>query len=287
MKKFKSKKGFTLVECVVAMAVLAIMSLLLMMILNVTIKTRNNNMYMERELDQQVDQLVKAPATAEAQTQKIEFVQDLGGVTTVIDAIPGDGSDGMKAKKIYNDGYDAELDALDYDYDNYQKFKDIAKGVVVGSPAPAGSDLVYGAADVESGTSGYITITEITPCADNGNGTKTVTMKVSTNVLSASKLLAIKVTLPSTASKITLVSETNAGNNDSGIYSPGTMAVSDNVVRIEPNGAGYVESTFTFVVESDDYDNNYVCAKNFYTGSGSGNSAQFQKDGAGKFTPVP
>lgn len=46
--KLKSKKGFTLVECVVAMAVLAIMSLLLMMILNVTVMTRNSNMKTER-----------------------------------------------------------------------------------------------------------------------------------------------------------------------------------------------------------------------------------------------
>lgn len=288
MRRFKSKKGFTLVECVVAMAVLAIMSLLLMMILNVTIKARNNNMTMEREIDQQIDQLVKATVTAEAQTQQIEFVQDVGGgVTSGIEAIPGDGSQGMKAKKVYNEGYDAELDVLEYDYDNYQKFKDIANGEVPGSPSPAGSKMVYGSADVESGASGYITVSEITPCTDNGNGTKTVTMKVSTSVSSASNEASIKVTLPTSASKITLISDINVGYYDDGnTYKPGTMAVANNVVRIEPHTAGYVESTFSFIVESDDYDNNYVCAQNFFTGSGTGNSVQFKKDGTGKFEPV-
>ncbi|MDE6579467.1 MAG: type II secretion system GspH family protein, partial [Ruminiclostridium sp.] len=47
MKKLRRKNGFTLVECVVAMAVLAIMSLLLTMILSVTLKTRNSNMQLE------------------------------------------------------------------------------------------------------------------------------------------------------------------------------------------------------------------------------------------------
>lgn len=276
MRRFKSKKGFTLVECVVAMAVLAIMSLLLMMILNVTIKARNNNMTMEREIDQQIDQLVKATVTAEAQTQQIEFVQDMGGgVTSGIEAIPGDGSQGMKAKKVYNEGYDAELDVLEYDYEDYQKFKDIAKGVVPGSPVPAGSDLVYGSADVEDGASGYITITE-SSCVTNG-GTKTVTLKVSTKVKSASNEAAIKVTLPTGASAIKVLSQTNAA----------TLAISDNVVRIEPSADDTIESNFSFEISSNDYDNNYVCAKQFFTGTGTGNSAKFEKDGTGKFKPVP
>lgn len=276
MRKLKSKKGFTLVECVVAMAVLAIMSLLLMMILNVTVKARNNNMTLERELDQQIDELVKAAVTAEAQTQKIEFVQDIGGgATEAVDNIPADGSDGMKAKKVYNDSHESELDALEYDYDDYQKFKDIAKGAVPGGPDSPGSDLVYGSADVDDGVSGYVTITE-TSCVDNG-GTKTVTLNVKTKVNSASNEAAIKVTLPTTVSSIRVLSVTNAT----------TLAISDNVVRIEPTSSGTVESTFSFVIDSDDYDNSFVCVKKFYTGSGSGNSAQFEKDGTGKFKPVP
>lgn len=277
MRRFKSKKGFTLVECVVAMAVLAIMSLLLMMILNVTIKARNNNMTMEREIDQQIDQLVKATVTAEAQTQQIEFVQDIGGgVTSGIEAIPGDGSQGMKAKKVYNEGYDAELDVLEYDYEDYQKFKDIANGQVPGSPLPAGANLVYGSAAVNSDASGRVSITEMS-CTDNGNGTKTVNMKVSTNVSDASVEAALKIVLPTAAYSIKDVSQINAS----------LVAISDNVVRIEPSSAGYVESQFSFIINSDSYTNDYECATKFYTGSGTGNSAQFEKDGTGKFNPVP
>ncbi len=147
--KLKSKKGFTLVECVVAMAVLAIMSLLLMMILNVTVMTRNSNMKTERELDEQVDKIVQSPSDKDPITQEIKFVQKVGGKEEVIEAIPKHGDEHIKAEKVYDDGNEAELDALNYDFNDYDKFDKISKGGGA-TPAPAdpGSDLVYGSADV-------------------------------------------------------------------------------------------------------------------------------------------
>ena len=57
MRKLRKNGGFTLVECVVAMAVLAVMTLGLMMILSVTVKQRNLNTQKERNIDEQVEQV--------------------------------------------------------------------------------------------------------------------------------------------------------------------------------------------------------------------------------------
>lgn len=59
MKKLRKNSGFTLIECVVAMAVLAVMTLGLLMILNATVKQRNLNTQMEREVDNQVEKVVQ------------------------------------------------------------------------------------------------------------------------------------------------------------------------------------------------------------------------------------
>lgn len=59
MKKLRKNSGFTLVECIVAMAVLAVMTLGLMMILSVTVKQRNLNTQMEREVDNQVEKVLQ------------------------------------------------------------------------------------------------------------------------------------------------------------------------------------------------------------------------------------
>lgn len=289
--KLKSKKGFTLVECVVAMAVLAIMSLLLMMILNVTVMTRNSNMKTERELDEQVDKIVQSPSDKDPITQEIKFVQKVGGKEEVIEAIPKHGDEHIKAEKVYDDGNEAELDALNYDFDDYDKFDKISKGGGA-TPAPAdpGSDLVYGSADVKSDSTGRITIAQ-TGIVDNGDGTKTVSMKVSTNVNSGSEEAAIKITLPITTLSIKYISETNvAGVNKDGFgYIPGTAAISGNVVRIQPKDAGNVESNFSFTIASDDYDNDFKSVNQFYRKDptkDSSNSIQFEKDATGKFKPV-
>lgn len=287
--KLKNKNGFTLVECVVAMAVLAIMSLLLMMILNITVMTRNDNMKTERELDEQVDKIVQAPSNAEAIADEIKFVQEVGGVKKDIESIPKDGDEHIKAEKVYDDGNEAELDAISYDFKNYDKFDKISKG---NTPNPADpdsdSDLIYGSADVKSGVQGRITIKQVGSTIDNGDGTKTVELEVSTNVNSGSEESAIKITLPVTTLSIKYISESNvAGINKDGFgYIPGTSAISGNIVRIPPKAAGYVEAKFSFTIKSDDFDNDFVCVEKFFTGSGSGNSTQFEKDATGKFKPV-
>lgn len=64
MKKFRKNRGFTLIECVVAMAVLAIMTLGLLMILSVTVRQRNQNTQIERDVDNQVERLLQDSNTA-------------------------------------------------------------------------------------------------------------------------------------------------------------------------------------------------------------------------------
>ena len=59
MKKLLKNSGFTLLECIVAMAVLAVMTLGLLMILNVTVKQRNQNSEIERSVDNQAENIVQ------------------------------------------------------------------------------------------------------------------------------------------------------------------------------------------------------------------------------------
>ena len=59
MKKLLKNSGFTLLECIVAMAVLAVMTLGLLMILNVTVKQRNENSEIERSVDNQAENIVQ------------------------------------------------------------------------------------------------------------------------------------------------------------------------------------------------------------------------------------
>ena len=86
MKKLRKNSGFTLVECLVAMAVLAIMMLGLLMILNAAVKQRNRNTQQEREIDQQVEQINdKNESKVDSEALSIKFGKDwkLNGVHRV------------------------------------------------------------------------------------------------------------------------------------------------------------------------------------------------------------
>lgn len=274
--KLKNKKGFTLVECVVAMAVLAIMSLLLMMILNVTVMTRNSNMKTERELDEQVDKIVQAPSEADAIAQEIKFVQNVGGVPTDIESIPKDGDENIDAKKVYDDGNEAELDALKYDFSNYEKFDKISKGGGSDPGAPdEDPDKVYGSADTSTVQIYQQSVSDNLKPDGTLDGTKTLKLRVSFNASSFSVESGLKVTLPKTAVSVKVTDSSNCL----------ALFITDNVLRVEPTGTGSVYADVSFVITDDVFDNEYKSVKNFYEGSGTGSPAQLSKNALGKFEP--
>lgn len=108
MKKLRKKSGFTLVECIVAMAVLSIMSLLLTMILSVALKIRNENMQLEQDLDKQVEKLASGDGDKEDYNDGIKFGDKF--------TIPGNGSN-VEANKVFGD--DDGISKLEFDFSKY------------------------------------------------------------------------------------------------------------------------------------------------------------------------
>lgn len=279
MNRFRNKKGFTLVECVVAMAVLAIMSLLLMMILNLTINSRNRNMKLDRELDEQVAILAGAGVETTAHTQAIAFEQG----STVFETIPpADTANKLEAEKVYQTGFEAELDALKYDFKNYKIFDDIKNGGVVGGTTvvTTAPPLVYGAADISGGAKVNISEYSKTDIKDDPSDPSKVTgyevtLLVKFGVNSGSPEKGLKVKIP-------------VGNYDFGYNKAFTsnavniVLIDKDTVRIQPASGTSEEIPTTtppidvkayieFKISKDDYDNNFGSVAKFYSG-GNGNS---------------
>lgn len=278
MKQIKTKSGFTLVECVVAMAVLAIMSLLLMMILNVTINARNNNRQLERELDGQIQSLVADESvTAESVQTEIKFEVSNPGETNYVETIPAPGTNaagtdnGLDADKIYVTGNEAEVDVIEYDFDDFKLFKDIANGALPGTPAtPVHTSKAYGGAKIN----GNIEITETgkTDITDAGGNVTAhnVTLQISCNVVECSKTAGIKLVLPA-----------GVYNFKKGACTSVTTVtlVSSDTIRIQPasgsdeNAApGNIVAVVSFDISKNDYDRNFKSVGEFY---GSGTSSNY------------
>lgn len=295
MKNLKKKKGFTLVECVVAMAVLAIMSLLLTMILTVSMKTRNTNMEIEREIDEQVDKIVGVNKSSEEERDKsIDFEQN----KTVIDSIPKNGTDDLEAHKNSFDGDEISLGALNYNFENYTGWGESSTNTVYcsqckksyekdkllegGKKCPLGhslikeqnieSDKVRGAVDVAS-----VQLVEGTP-TDNGDGTKTYKITVRLDPASCSTEKSLKITLPTSVKSINAATKTS---NAVG------YVIAKNTLRIEPTKAdGSFDYEFTFVMTPEDYAKDYVNTKKYFTEVGDSNSATlYRVAGTERFKP--
>lgn len=276
MKRLKGKKGFTLVECVVAMAILAIMSMLLTMLLSVTLRQRNSNMTLENEIDKQVENIVRG----EGDTEKKQIESDIklyaNGVE-LSDKIPGY-DDGAKAEKIEHKGDEMDMDSLDYNFDDYKKFEDISNGKLPGDGEKTSegyeASKCFGALEIENGE---VTVTEVGSRGgkrkDNGKIDAAVIPDVeyeyyivvwritfTTNAVANEK--SVKLRIPKSGK---LTSWTN-------IQGGATVdALSDTAVRIEPTATGYSANDIKFIISAEDIDN-YGSVVNFFKGVGEGNS---------------
>lgn len=272
--KLKSKKGFTLVECVVAMAVLSIMSLLLVMLLNVIITTRNGNMQAEKELDDQIADVVQNDPNPASMDKSIEFKQKTeDGGETVIDAIPKDGDEHMEAKKVNGDGEIVEVDAIKYDFSKYDKFEDIKKGKGESEdPDNPSNSKVYGAAETS-----YVQIFEDSVTNGSEENTKHLKLRISYDVSSYSEnpdvVKSVKVTLPADAKNITIGSTQNAM----------ALLVTGTVIRVQPTSGGKIEAVVAFDLSNEAYENEYKNVNYYYKGIGEGSPAQLNKDVSGVF----
>ena len=275
MKRLCSKKGFTLVECVVAMAVLAVMTLGLLMILNITVKTRNSNMAIEQEVDRQVQEVVQGEnVTTEAYEDPIEFkdADNVDGETLA--EIPGGDVKGVTANKEFqeNASADVEIGRLDYDFSKYEgsgEKGDGDGGGGGGASRPWDNCKVYGAITPDGGV---VTVTETGATLGDDNY-YTVRWIVDFKVQTGSDEKGLKVVFPMGTSDITEV------------YNNGcckAVTISQNTVRIQPLGLQDknvnftwptpVNVAFTFRIYKDDYDEYGGNLSQYFTEKGSGNS---------------
>ncbi len=205
MKIMKNKKGFTLVECIVAMAVLAIMTLLLSMLLSISLNQRNNNMVLERQIDDEVDKLVSSNDSVKGKTNyksNIEFkVDDAESPFDKIDSNALNSSDKLYIK---NDD-EIKLGSVKYDYKE-EYFKNKVKDGLDHD----NNDFIDTNTDSEriicafDGTSGIsdITIKEVTGKSSYVGSIYTVYWSVDFSLKKCSPEKAVKITLPSGANYI-------------------------------------------------------------------------------------
>lgn len=272
MKRLKQKKGFTLVECVVAMAVLMIMSLLLSMLLNVTILTRNENMELERDIDGQVNNIAaNAPDAQLSQyNDDIQFTFDDKSFS-----IPGNGS-GVKAnKKSYE--HEVEIGVVDYNFENF--FADLPMPEELGG----GADATVNRGDIggkvgevnllNSSGASSVNITPhtipITETDADGNTVitgYTINLDVSFTAYYATPERSLKIILPIGAEYIGCSSATNCVVDSSAKYSVRIQPGSDRSTGGSSSGdgkGGYVDggmgvsASFSFEISKEDYDNFY------------------------------
>ena len=227
MKKLRKNSGFTLVECVVAMAVLAVMTLGLLMILSVTVRQRNQNTQAERDVDYQVEQVVQGNTVTE----------DISGGDIDIGGFKIGG-----AQKVYFDGADDNLQIGSLHYDvgsssyegdkdedgDGEKKDDEYNGL---QDNPLADSKVYGILETTKNDDGksYINVSQQSK-TDNGDGTTTLVWRIKFDVIGAAGSdKSIKVVFPSYCEGFKLVSYQLQSGSECYVHKVGGYTV-----RIEP-----------------------------------------------------
>ena len=72
MKKLLKRKGFTLVECIVAIAIFALMSALVMQILALSIRQYRSNHHIEMDMDAQIKDIAEDNELIDRERKKVK-----------------------------------------------------------------------------------------------------------------------------------------------------------------------------------------------------------------------
>ena len=254
MKKLRKNSGFTLVECVVAMAVLAVMTLGLLMILSVTVRQRNQNTQTERDMDYQVEQVVNG-------NSKTEDLSDGDGDIEI---------GGFKiggAQKVYFDGADdnVQIGSLHYDIgsssyegdpddggDGEKKDDDEYNGL---QKNPLADSKVYGILETTKNDDGksYINVSEQSKI-DNGDGTTTIVWRITFDVIGAAGSdKSIKVVFPYYCDGFKLVAYELQSGSECYVHKIGGYTVRIEPKKLDGNNpkTTHNEVDVEFVVKTD------------------------------------
>ncbi len=192
MKKILKRKGFTLVECIVAIAIFALMSALVMQILALSIRQYRSNHHVEMDMDAQIQDIAMDNGLLERETTDIaiEFIKD-GGVGTV-GKIEVDDVTIMKPDNPDNSDR-LELNTFDAEIKNDGSNKDKQTGGMITDDIHC-----YGAKG--------ITWIEIISTESDADGGKKIELTVSINdtdgVLSSAECNAVKLAIPGSAKDV-------------------------------------------------------------------------------------
>lgn len=267
MKRPSFKKGFTLVECVVAMALLAIMTLGLLMILSVTVKTRNSNMEIEREIDRQVEEIMQAgDASGIPYNEPIEF-QDKNGDPA--GAIPGDGQIITVSRE--DDVPDVVIGKLEYDYEAAVTSESVSSNEAITTtssttstnisaiPNQQGNFKVYGGADIQEDT---VTIKQYGDKTKMEGDTYTIAWQVEFTALTTAVEKSVKIVFPKGSFNI---------NYDQYLSNCKVVQVGQYIERMSPKTSnGYtapwsnVSAIFIFEISKANYEKNVGCIEEYF-----------------------
>ena len=238
MKRLRKNSGFTLVECIVALAVLAVMTLGLMMILNASVKQRNSNMMLEQNIDKQVEQVVQGDSTTAMDIG--DDVIELGGYKI----------SGIQMVYLEDDETDLQIGALYYEGNGSLIEPDPENPGNPGTPegpinAHNNNWKVYGALEVDS-----VTVGQNGNAVVNADGSYTLSWDISFNFSGeASAIKSVKVVLPSYAEIISTPTKVNGNCN--------VHKIGNNIVRIQPTdtwGGTFFKANVKFTVPASQYD---------------------------------
>lgn len=252
MEKLRKKAGFTLVECVVAMAVLAVMTVALFMILSVTARQRIQSAQLEWDVDNQVEQIAQGNGTATE-----PFKNGEGNIAfenadeDVVFTING-------AQKVYyeDEDYDLQIGAITIDAENVPPVTTENEGEV-SSEAPTtkpptfnieDNRKVYSSIELTEDANGHkITISSSGsyPVTGPEDGYYTVTWEIKFRAASLEvykDIQSVKVVMPPNVKVVKYWTTDTSWDSTTYIH-----LLSNNILRMEPSNTYsdlYVYVTF-------------------------------------------
>lgn len=252
MKKLLKRKGFTLVECIVAIAVFALMSALVMQILALSIRQYRSNHHIEMDMDAQIQNIVDYNNLTQKETTDvaIEFMKGSGDggtagsieINDVAIKKPVDNPDALNR---------LELNTFDAEIKNDGSNKQKQNGGMITEDIHC-----YGAKGITE-----ITLSTTEETLDNGMKKITVGMQIDDNdyILSSAECNAVKLVLPGLAQNI------NVAITDGGKLGYLRLSKSDESINYrfyDKNVASDSQdalftATITFEMTEEDYNTQY------------------------------
>ncbi len=248
MKKIlKRNKGFTLVECIVAIAIFALMSALVMQILALSIRQYRSNHNVEKDMDNQIQAIVDANNLLDRETTDIafKFVSASGATNnfTVNDVVvKQDSSTDVGMDRLELNTFDASISD---DPNAADKDKNNGAGMVT-------ADIhTYGTKGI---TSIYIS-DQSTPPAEEGspyNMHFAVKVTDTDSILSKAESNAFKISIPTQARNVVVTVPTTMSY---AILGGGSIRFFDKSISSKETSYDGIHITFT--LDKEVYDAQY------------------------------